>query len=57
MDAVPHVAERGDGDADRLIVVVEGGSLDVVHDVHGGQRRVRCGTPLAASEQVIIIQG
>lgn len=39
MDAVPHVAEGGDGDADRLVLVVEGGVICVVDDVHGGRRR------------------
>lgn len=41
MDAVPHVAERGDGDANRLVLVVEGGVIHIaggaVGNVHGGQ--------------------
>ena len=39
MHAVPHVAEGGDGDAHGLVLVVEGGVLGVVHDVHGSWKR------------------
>ena len=44
MDAVPHVAEGGDGDANRLVLVVESGVVHVagaVGAVHGGQEKER----------------